>query len=81
MSCLTNSLRLARRMLISCLAIVTGLVTGGGTTARAQAPGAPKPNTLFIMGDDIGWMQLVSYQKGMGLGETPNLDRIGAPAS
>jgi len=28
------------------------------------------------MGDDIGWMQLGSYQQGMGLGETPNLDRI-----
>ena len=28
------------------------------------------------MGDGIGWMQLGSYQQGMGLGETPNLDRI-----
>ena len=28
------------------------------------------------MGDDIGWMQVVSYQQGMGLGETPNIDRI-----
>ncbi len=72
---LTNSLCLARRMLISCLVIVTGLVTGG-TIAYPQAPGAQKPNIVFIMGDDIGWMQLVSYQQGMGLGETPNLDRI-----
>ena len=29
------------------------------------------------MGDDIGWMQVVSYQGGLGLGETPNIDRIG----
>ena len=43
--------------------------------AAAQQP-QQKPNILFIMGDDIGWMQLVSYQQGMGLGETPNLDRI-----
>ena len=42
--------------------------------AVAQQP--QKPNILFIMGDDIGWMQLGSYQQGMGLGETPNLDRI-----
>jgi arylsulfatase len=35
-----------------------------------------KPNILFIMGDDIGWMQVVSYQQGMGLGETPNIDRL-----
>jgi arylsulfatase A-like enzyme len=39
-------------------------------------PKKTKPNILFIMGDDIGWMQVVSYQQGMGLGETPNIDRI-----
>ena len=42
----------------------------------ADAQEAKKPNILFIMGDDIGWMQLVSYQQGVGVGETPNLDRI-----
>ena len=30
--------------------------------ATAQTP-APKPNIMFIMGDDIGWMQLGSYQR------------------
>ena len=35
-----------------------------------------QPNILFIMGDDIGWMQVVSYQGGLALGETPNIDRI-----
>ena len=44
------------------------------TPAAAQQQ--QKPNILFIMGDDIGWMQLGSYQQGLGLGETPNLDRI-----
>ena len=43
--------------------------------ALAQAP-AKKPNILFIMADDIGWMQVVAYQDGLGLGETPNIDRI-----
>ena len=43
--------------------------------ALAQAP-AKKPNVLFIMADDIGWMQVVAYQDGLGLGETPNIDRI-----
>ena len=43
--------------------------------ATAQQP-QQKPNILFIMGDDIGWMQLGSYSQGMGLAETPNLDRI-----
>ena len=43
---------------------------------NSRTPQQGRPNILFIMGDDIGWMQLVSYQQGMGLGETPNLDRI-----
>jgi hypothetical protein len=37
---------------------------------------ADKPNILFIMGDDIGWMQVGAYHEGIGLGETPNIDRI-----
>src|SRR5215471_4846081 len=35
-----------------------------------------RPNILFIMGDDIGWMQVGVYHRGIGLGETPNIDRI-----
>jgi arylsulfatase A-like enzyme len=44
--------------------------------AQAQAP-AQKPNILFIMGDDIGWMQPSIYHQGLMDGETPNIDRIG----
>jgi arylsulfatase len=40
------------------------------------APGG-KPNILFIMGDDIGWMQPSIYHRGLMVGETPNIDRIG----
>jgi arylsulfatase len=36
-----------------------------------------KPNILFIMGDDIGWMQPSIYHRGIAVGETPNIDRIG----
>ena len=43
--------------------------------AQAQAPAA-KPNIMFIMADDIGWMQVQAYADGMGVGETPNIDRI-----
>jgi arylsulfatase len=43
---------------------------------QQQAQGQ-KPNILFIMGDDIGWMQPRIYHEGIGLGETPNIDRIG----
>ena len=34
-------------------------------------------NILFIMGDDIGWMQPSIYHQGLMVGETPNIDRIG----
>ena len=29
------------------------------------------------MGDDIGWMQPSIYHRGLAVGETPNIDRIG----
>jgi len=44
--------------------------------ADAQTAGK-KPNILFIMGDDIGWMQPSIYHQGLMVGETPNIDRIG----
>ena len=48
--------------------------------AQAQAP-AQKPNIMFIMGDDIGWMQPSIYHRGLMVGETPNIDRIGQEGS
>ena len=44
--------------------------------ASAQAQDK-KPNILFIMGDDIGIMQPSIYHRGLMVGETPNIDRIG----
>jgi hypothetical protein len=37
--------------------------------AVAQAP-AGKPNILFIMGDDIGWMQPSIYHRGLMVGDS-----------
>lgn len=55
----------------------TALVSAGmAVPASAQAP-QQKPNILFIMGDDIGWMQPSIYHQGLMVGETPNIDRIG----
>ena len=45
--------------------------------ASAQQPAQQQPNILFIMGDDIGWMQPSIYHEGLAVGETPNIDRIG----
>ena len=46
-------------------------------SAPAIAQQQQKPNILFIMGDDIGWMQPSIYHRGLMVGETPNIDRIG----
>ncbi len=59
--------------------IVAATASLGQTAAQAQAqaPAQQKPNILFIMGDDIGWMQPSIYHRGLMVGETPNIDRIG----
>jgi arylsulfatase A-like enzyme len=57
-----------------------GLTAGIGLTALT-APSAfaqdQKPNILFVMTDDVGWMVPGIYHQGMMVGETPNIDRIG----
>src|SRR5437868_3085449 len=55
------------------LTLAFGLVVGVGAPAQAADK---KPNILFIMGDDIGWMQPSCYHRGLMVGETPNIDRI-----
>jgi arylsulfatase A-like enzyme len=52
-----------------------GLALLGMLASAAQAQDK-KPNILFIMGDDIGWMQPSCYHQGLMVGETPNIDRI-----
>jgi len=47
------------------------------TSNPPQSTNGKQPNILFIMGDDIGWMQPGIYHRGLMVGETPNIDRIG----
>ena len=58
--------------------VLLGAFFGGAmsTLALGQAA-ANKPNIVFIMGDDIGIMQPGIYHRGLMVGETPNIDRIG----
>jgi arylsulfatase A-like enzyme len=56
-----------------------GLLALFAAAAATLAPASAqqqKPNILFIMGDDIGWMQVGVYHEGLAVGETPNIDRI-----
>src|SRR5690349_23042401 len=66
-----------RRSIISCLATVVVALISVPLLASTAFAQASKPNILFIMGDDIGWMQPSIYHRGLAVGETPNIDRIG----
>ena len=59
---------------------------GQKLTIAAKAGGAAgaaggKPNILFIMGDDIGIMNVGAYHRGIMVGETPSIDRIAKEGS
>jgi len=63
----------SRKSRYSLLAVA---MLASAVSADAQPPKG-KPNIMFIMGDDIGWMQPSIYHRGLMVGETPNIDRIG----
>ena len=56
---------------------VRGVHCCGRCASAGVRTSAEKPNILFIMGDDIGWMQPSIYHHGLMVGETPNIDKIG----
>ena len=59
--------RKRRALLVNCVLALVAL------PALAQNK---KPNILVIMGDDIGWFNLGSYNSGIMLDATPNLDKL-----
>ena len=68
-----------RNLVTTALLLTFGLASHAmaqQTQPQQQSPQG-KPNILFIMGDDIGWMQPSIYHRGLMVGETPNIDRIG----
>src|SRR5262245_28067520 len=74
-----QAMRMTRKFFLGLLAAFVPL-TAASLPAAAQQQAQQqqrKPNILFIMGDDIGWMQPSIYHRGLMVGETPNIDRIG----
>jgi arylsulfatase A-like enzyme len=65
---------MARNIWLGLVALAVPVMMG---SPPAFAQQGNKPNILFIMGDDIGWMQPSIYHRGLMVGETPNIDRIG----
>src|SRR6516162_3800932 len=64
------------KLISQSLTVLAAFTTLLCTVVNGQAQDK-KPNILFIMGDDIGWMQPSIYHRGLMVGETPNIDRIG----
>jgi arylsulfatase A-like enzyme len=68
-----GTMKIIRALWLGLLAVFVAAVAAAPETYAQQQ----KPNILFIMGDDIGWMQPSIYHRGLMVGETPNIDRIG----
>jgi len=68
---------LAALLAVGMAAVVTAAPAVAQEKMTTPTPAEKKPNILFIMGDDIGWMQPSIYHRGLAVGETPNIDRIG----
>src|SRR5258705_6840990 len=67
-----------RIRLFAAVALAGAMFTiAAAPSLAAAASSEKKPNILVIMGDDIGWMQPSIYHRGLMVGETPNIDRIG----
>ena len=52
------------------LGLCAGIAAVSATTIPASAQQQQKPNILFIMGDDIGFMQVGAYHRGWAWGNT-----------
>jgi arylsulfatase A-like enzyme len=59
------------------LGLFAVLVAVASEPQHVSAQAQSRPNILFIMGDDIGIMQPSIYHRGLMVGETPNIDKIG----
>jgi arylsulfatase A-like enzyme len=69
-------MKFTRDLLLALFAVFASVFVASAP-ATAQQQQQQKPNILFIMGDDIGWMQPSIYHQGLMVGETPNIDKIG----
>jgi arylsulfatase A-like enzyme len=65
---------LIRSALLTAIALFVALAVTCAPTSAQQ----PRPNIIYIMGDDIGWANIGVYNQGIMAGRTPNLDQLAA---
>src|SRR5262245_2225980 len=63
------------KLLSQSLTVLTGFAALVLAVVPSQAADK-KHNILFIMGDDIVWLNVGAYHQGIMSGKTPNIDRI-----
>ena len=63
-------------LVVACTATTMASIPASAQPQQQQQPQGQKPNILFIMGDDIGWMQPSIYHRGLMVGETPNIEKV-----
>ena len=69
---------LPRISLMASLTLAILALTAQAFAQQAAPPSATRPNILFIMGDDVGWLNIGAYHRGMMAGRTPNIDQLAA---
>lgn len=72
---MSKAMKQVSRAVLRALALAVAFAVQTGSLSAQPQP-APKPNIVFIMGDDIGWFNIGAYHQGIMSGRTPNLDRL-----
>ena len=67
---------LAALLAVGLAAVGTAAPAVAQEKMTTPAPAEKKPNILVIMGDDVGWLNIGAYHRGMMSGKTPNLDKL-----
>src|SRR6476659_6276914 len=66
----------SRTSALTALAALLAVGMAAVVTAAPVVAQEKKPNILVIMGDDVGWLNIGAYHRGMMSGKTPNLDKL-----
>ena len=66
-----DKLRSTSSAVLLAVAVLPSLLSPAKAQAQVQ-----RPNIVFIMADDVGWLNVGVYNQGMMAGRTPNLDKL-----